>query len=160
MGGILIDNSQRKARIYAIIDKENRHRPAKGEHHLPQDNSFFSRLKTLKNMDFDRDVSEASYRSRIISQYRLTVTAAIQTLRNVLKAQGLPASDIANHQDVLIQASIHGYIEDSAPWARMLKDKDMQLFFFDDEGREAKLEEIRTVFLPAFEDLEVNLLER
>ncbi len=121
--------------------------------------SFSLRLKTLKSMDFDRDISEASYRSHIISQYNVTLTTASQALRTLLKKQGTRPEQIATPQEVLIQARMKGYIKDSGPWVAMLQDKKMNTFFWDETKREERIEEIRKIFIPAFDELEEALEE-
>lgn len=122
--------------------------------------NFTNCLNVLKSADFQLANDNEIYRTGVIAQFNLTFELAWKALQAVLRAHGAHGAETGSPREILQLGYKLGFVDDSAVWLAMLKNRNSSAHIYDEDRIDELLLLIRDSFLPAFSVLEKTLKEK
>lgn len=122
--------------------------------------NFTNCLNVLENADFEFANDNEIYRTGVIAQFNLTFELAWKALQAVLRAHGAQGAETGSPREILQLGYKLGFVDDSAVWLAMLKNRNSSAHIYDEDRIDELLLLIRDSFLPAFSALEGTLKDK
>ena len=122
--------------------------------------NFTNCLNVLKNADFEFANDNEIYRTGVIAQFNLTFELAWKALQAVLRAHGAQGAETGSPREILQLGYKLGFVDDSAVWLAMLKNRNSSAHIYDEDRIDELLLLIRDSFLQAFSVLEETLKDK
>ncbi len=122
--------------------------------------NFTNCLNVLKSADFQLANDNEIYRTGVIAQFNLTFELAWKALQAVLRTHGAQGAETGSPREILQLGYKLGFVDDSAVWLAMLKNRNSSAHIYDEDRIDELLLLIRDSFLPAFSVLEKMLREK
>ena len=122
--------------------------------------NFSNCLDILKKADFAFANEDEIYRTGIIGQFNLTFELAWKALQSVLREHGAQGADTGSPREILQLGYKLGFVDDSAVWLAMLKNRNTSVHIYNEDEIDEMLLLIRDSFTPAFIALEKLLRKK
>lgn len=122
--------------------------------------NFSNCLKILRKADFEFAYENEIYRTGVIGQFNLTFELAWKALQEVLRLHGAMGAETGSPREILQLGYKLGFLNDSAVWLTMLKNRNLSVHIYDEDEIDKMLLLIRDSFIPAFVILEKTLREK
>lgn len=122
--------------------------------------NFANCLNVLKNADFEFADNNEIYRTGVLGQFNLTFELAWKALQEVLREHGVEEAQTGSPREILQLGYKFGFVEDSAVWIMMLKERNNSVHIYDEEKADEAVLMIRDSFIPAFLALEETLRKK
>ena len=122
--------------------------------------NFTNCLNVLKSADFEFANDNEIYRTGVIAQFNLTFELAWKALQAVLRVHGAQGAETGSPREILQLGYKLGFVNDSAVWLAMLKNRNSSAHIYDENRIDELLLLIRDSFLPAFSALEETLKDK
>ena len=122
--------------------------------------NFTNCLNVLKSADFEFANDNEIYRTGVIAQFNLTFELAWKALQAVLRVHGAQGAETGSPREILQLGYKLGFVDDSAVWLAMLKNRNSSSHIYDEDKIDELLLLIRDSFIPAFSVLEKTLNEK
>lgn len=122
--------------------------------------NFTNCLNVLKSADFEFAYENDIYRTGVIGQFNLTFELAWKALQEVLRVHGAMGAETGSPREILQLGYKLGFLDDSAVWLTMLKNRNLSVHIYDEDEIDKMLLLIRDSFIPAFGILEKTLREK
>ena len=122
--------------------------------------NFANCLNVLKNADFEFADNDEIYRTGVLGQFNLTFELAWKALQEVLREHGVEEAQTGSPREILQLGYKFGFVEDSAVWIMMLKERNNSVHIYDEEKADEAILMIRDSFIPAFLALEETLRKK
>ena len=119
--------------------------------------NFSNCLDILKNADFEFANNDDIYRTGVIGQFNLTFELAWKALQAVLRLHGAQGAETGSPREILQLGYKLGFVNDSAVWLLMLKNRNTSVHIYDEDEVDELLLLIRDSFIPALIDLRDTL---
>lgn len=94
----------------------------------------------------------------LIQAFEFTYELAWNTLRDFLEYQGV--SDVIGSRDAFRKAFSEGVVSNGAVWMRMIERRNRTMHTYNESTAREIAEAVRSVFVPAFCELESTLIPR
>lgn len=122
--------------------------------------NFDNCLNVLKNADFEFAYDNEIYRMGVTCQFERTFELAWKALQEVLRLHGAMDVETGSPREILQLGYKLGFLDDSAVWLTMLKNRNLSVHIYDEDEIDKMLLLIRDSFIPAFGILEKTLREK
>lgn len=119
--------------------------------------NFSNCLRVLKNADFEAADNNEIYRTGVVGQFNLTFELAWKALQEILKLHGVDNASTGSPREILQLGYKFGFIDDSAVWLMMLKNRNTSLHIYSEDEVDELILLIRDSFIPAFLILQETL---
>ena len=122
--------------------------------------NFSNCLEVLKGADFEKANNDEIYRTGVIGQFNLTFELSWKALQAVLRLHGAAEADTGSPREILQIGYKLGFIDDSAVWLSMLKQRNLSVHIYNEDEIDELILLIRDSFIPAFVELRDTLIEK
>ncbi len=122
--------------------------------------NFRNCLDVLRGADFKFANENEIYRTGVIAQFNLTFELAWKALQAVLRIHGSQGAETGSPREILQLGYKLGFVDDSAVWLAMLKNRNNSAHIYDEGQIDELLLLIRDSFIPAFSVLEETLNQK
>lgn len=100
------------------------------------------------------------YRMGVIGQFNLTFELAWKALQAVLRLHGAEGADTGSPREILQLGYKLGFLDNAEAWLLMLKKRNTSVHIYNEDEADELLHLIQIEFIPAFMELEENLIRK